>query len=90
MRFSLALENFANSLYLQKPQYNARLGTCNKSTNSVVQATMPEFTEGEGLCATKKGSGAGDGGAAWGATSVLRVCVAQVCELCLGSMTGRS
>ena len=48
---------------------------------------MPEFTEGEGLRATKKGSGAGDGGAAWGATSVLRVCVAQVCELCMGIMT---
>ena len=48
---------------------------------------MPEFTEGEGLCATKKGSGAGDSGAAWGATSVLRVCVAQVCELCMGIMT---
>ena len=48
---------------------------------------MPEFTEGEGLCATKKGSGAGDCGAACGAKSVLRVCVAQVCELCMGIMT---
>ena len=53
----------------------------------MVQGTMPEFTEGEGLCATKKGSGAGDASAAWGATSVLRVCVAQVCGLCMGIMT---
>ena len=53
----------------------------------MVQGTMPEFTEGEGLCTAKKGSGASDGGAAWGATSVLRVCVTQVCELCMGIMT---
>ena len=53
----------------------------------MVQGTMPEFTEGEGLLATKKGSGAGDGGAAWGATSVLRVCMAQVCKLCMRIMT---
>ena len=41
----------------------------------------PSLLRERDCCATKKESGAGDGGAAWGATSVLRVRVEQVCEL---------
>ena len=60
------------------------------SVVSVVKGTMAEFNEAEGPCSTVREVAPGTAALPRQLRSVIRVCVSQLCELCMGIMTRRS